>query len=332
MDIVFNNEDNAEYNQRIEIHPNSFLYAFNAFHGVAFILWIYFLLKHIFQRDYYKLVIPVFWMFTFFLFINTYRSLAPIQSLHKLCFNFSGIIPKDIYNSILGWNNEHRDHVLSNLSSICFASVFLSTFYIIGLRLRSLFGCTEWKCFMHLLFASLLVVVSIEILDWFPLQSYPSYTENMIALKNGMYGILSLCGLFVLILLSGYTDTFITLLLSANQYCKMESIYKHVHSLLYFKLFPFLLLTCFMVVYFIVWELGGQYIYQYYYKQDKEHTIEADNMNVVEILLRRFAYAWKRWHIYKTKIPVVCLSTISMNFMGIFIYSIFDNYSSNRVK
>ena len=72
----------------------------------------------------------------------------------------------------------------------------------------------------------------------------------------------------------------------------------------------------------------GQYVHSTYMGKEKE-DVDRD-IGVVEIMLRRFSLKWKDWNEWISVFPNICITTILLNFVGLYLYFIFDKYTYSK--
>lgn len=330
-----------------DIHPESDIYKLNTFHLLTFGLWFYFVLKYILQRDLTKLFIPTFLIATTFYFVNMYRSIAPVSNMNKLCCRLSIFESFPWFKQFIGMNTPFRDMVLSNLSSITFSILFISVLFVIGSKLKGLFSAFEWSCFTHILMMVFFVTLFTEGMRWWkwnPIDGESNDIHGMVSLlHNGMYGTLSFSMLSIIALLSRHVYEFIELIITRqassskktriakSMNCTYNKIYGELRHLLYFFLFPLLLVMAGSSFYFIGWQMLGHIIHSLYGNPNMKKNGVSQSLNentgTLQVLLIRLAHHWESWNSTRTTSPNVCILTILLNIIGLYVYFVFDKYA-----
>lgn len=342
-------------NKKEDIHPDSTMYTLNVFHLITFFIWIYFVFTYASRGEWSKLKVPTFIITTAFFFMNMYRSLAPVTDMNKACCRLDVFETHPWFKKMIQFNTPPRDRILSNLSNIALVSIFSSVLFVIGFKLKALFSPTEWKCLTQFLFMTFFIVVSIEVLRWWNWDteigefvggdgesgsgsgSGRPGSNQVHMFRNGLWGALSLASFVVLIILSRHTYRFIGMIIDANMKNKSTKNKTHYHqingelnTLLYYFIFPFLLLTGGGFIYYIFGQVIGQYVHSTY-KGNENEDIDRD-IGVIEIMLRRFSLNWKEWNEWINVFPNICITTIIQNFVGLYLYFIFDKYAYANSK
>lgn len=328
-----------------DIHPDSLIYKLNFFHLSTFLTWIYFVFLYASRGEWNKLSVPTFLVATSFFFINIYRSLAPVTDMNKSCCRLEVFEKFPWFKQMIQYNTPARDMLLSNLSNTSLIVLFISVLFTVGFKLKGLFSPKEWKCLTQFLFMTFFIVVSIEVLRWwnwdrqlgeFVGNEIGEYgrpgSEGINMVRNGLWGTISLASLVVLIILSHHTYRFIGLIVDyKGKGTRKKTQYKHIlgelNTLLYYFIFPFLLLTGGGFIYYIIGQMMGQFVHSTY--RGKEDDVDRET-GMIEILLRRFSHQWKEWNDWISDFPNVCLSTIGSNLLGLYLYFIFDMYAYKK--
>ena len=330
-----------------DVHPDSDIYKLNVFHLLTFGLWFYFVLKYTLQRDLTKLSVPTFLVATSFYFINMYRSIAPVSNMNKLCCRLPIFETFPWFKQFIGMNTPFRDMVLSNLSSITFSILFISVLFVLGSKLKGLFSSFEWKCFTQILVMVFFVSLFTEGMRWWkwnPIDGEADGNNGMVTLlQNGMYGTLSFSMLSVISLLTRHVYSFIDLILTRqaststrtkvarNMNCTYNKIHRELHHILYYFLFPILLIMASGSFYFVGWQMLGQIVHSLYghtnMKKNGSRLSLTKDTGTLQVLLVRFAHHWESWNSTRTTFPNVCILTILLNILGLYIYFTFDKYA-----
>lgn len=337
-----------------DIHPESTIYKLNFFHLITFFMWIHFIFTYANRGEWSKMRVPTFLVTTAYFFVNMYRSIAPVTDMNKACCRLEILEKYPWFKNLIQLNTPAKDLLLSNLSNVALIIIFSSVLFVVGFKLKALFSPTEWKCLTQFLFMTFFIVISIEVLRWWNWDteigefvgqdtlpgvsgsgSKRPGSDQVHMFQNGLMGSLCLASLIVLIILSRHTYRFIGLIIDANMKNKSTKSKSHYHeingelnTLLYYFIFPFLLLTGGGFLYYIFGQVMGQYVHSTY--RGKENEGVDRTADVIEVMLRRFSLNWKDWNEWINAFPNICITTIILNFIGLYLYFIFDKYAYSQ--